>query len=105
MDKCWTCNLVLERASEESIVADGVGNDCDEVGVSDGVRVVGEDEILAYYCSGVDISGDIDVDGVEYCPLDLRLRVAMYDGAGIVVICSGCGVTCWLGCWSGVYEV
>ena len=104
-DKCRTGNLVPELTSEQSIVTDGVGNDGDDVGVAYGVGVMGEGEILPEDGRCVDISGYIDVDGVNDCPLDLRLRMAMYDGAGVVVICSGCGVARWLGCWSGVYEV
>lgn len=97
--------MVLELTSEQSIVAYCIRYDGDDVGIADGVGVVGEGEILAYYCGGVDIWWNCYVDGVDYCPLDLLARVAMYDGAGVVVVGgSGC-VACWLGCWSGEDEV
>lgn len=67
--------------------------------------MVGDGEILAYNCGSVDLRGDIDVNGVHYCPFNLRARMAVYDGAGVVVIGSGGGVAGWWWCWSGVYEV
>ena len=49
--------------------------------------------------------GYIDVDGVDYCPFDLRAGMAMYDGAGVIVIGGGGCVAGWWWCWFGVYEV
>ena len=105
MDECRTGDLVLELTSEEAVVPDGVGYDGDDVSISDGVGVVGEGEILAYYCGSVDISGYIDVDGVYYRPFDLRTRMAMYYGAGVIVIgCSGRITDCCGWFWLPPYE-
>lgn len=105
MDECRTGDLVLESTSEEAVIPDGVGYDGDDVSVSDGVGVMGEGEVLPDDGSSVDISGYIDVNGVSNRPLDLRARMAVYDGAGVIVIRGGGGVSGWWWCWSGVYEV
>ena len=104
-DECRTGNLVLELTSEESIVPYCIGYDGDDVGVADGVGVMGQSEVLAYYCGGVDIWGNCYMYGVDYCPLDLALRMAMYDGASVIVIRGGGGVPGWWRCWSCVYEI
>ena len=97
--------MVLELTSEEAVVPDGVGYDGDDVSISDGVGVVGEGEVLLQDCGSVNISGYIDVYGVSNRPFDLRARMAVYDGAGVIVIRGGGGVPGWWWCWSGEYEV
>ena len=67
--------------------------------------MVGEGEVLAYYCGGVDIWWNCYVYGVSNSSFDLLARMAMYDGAGVVVVGGSCGVAGWWRCWSGKDEV
>ena len=105
-DGGWSGDLVLEGAGKQSIVPYRIRYDGNEVCVAYGVGMVGEGEILLDDGGSVDISGYIDVNGVSNSSFDLRARMAMYYGAGVIVIgCSGRFTNCCGWFWLPPYEI